>query len=137
MGRLGGVADDTSNPDELDESNEGFIIRQNMWCNKTVVPMTGPLYSTISTNSFPIPSDIEISISMTRNKSSVLITQNAPGKNDTFRIILDYLEIVIPRIIIKAEIQHKIENILTTKPIELIYNRHWAMGTTKILGLIV
>ena len=58
MGRLGGVADDTSNPDELDESNEGFIIRQNMWCNKTVVPMTGPLYSTISTNSFPIPSDI-------------------------------------------------------------------------------
>ena len=35
MGRLGGVADDTSNPDELDESNEGFIIRQNMWCNKT------------------------------------------------------------------------------------------------------
>ena len=94
-----------------------------MWCEKDVVHLTGPLYSSISTNSFPIPSDIEISISMTRNKSSVLITQNDPNKNDTFRIILEYLEIVIPRIVIKVEIQHKIESMLAKKPIELIYNR--------------
>ena len=94
-----------------------------MWCEKDVVHLTGPLYSSISTNSFPIPSDIEIAISMTRNKSSVLITQNDPNKNDTFRIILEYLEIVIPRIVIKVEIQHKIESMLAKKPIELIYNR--------------
>ena len=94
-----------------------------MWCEKDVVHLTGPLYSSISTNSFPIPSDIEISISMTRNKSSVLITQNDPNKSDIFRLILEYLEIVIPRIVIKVEIQNKIESILAKKPIELIYNR--------------
>lgn len=125
IGRLQGRADDTLDPDVLanNEENEGFILRQEMWCDKDVVHFCGPLYSSISSNSFPVPSDIEIAISMTRNKNAVLITQNDPSKNDTFRIILEYLEIVIPRIVIKAEVQHQIESILVKKPIELIYNR--------------
>ena len=45
---------------------------------------------------------------MTRNKDEVLIVQNDPSKSDTFRIVLDYLEIVIPRIVIKAEVQQHI-----------------------------
>ena len=65
----------------------------------------------------------EISIAMPRNKNEVLIVQNDKTKSDTFRIDLMYLEICIPRIIIKAEVQHHIENILKKKPIELLYNR--------------
>ena len=84
----------------------------NMWCEKDSVNWTGPLYSTISNNSYPIPSDIEISIAMTRNKNEVLIVQNDDSKNDTFRIELMYLELCVPRIIVKAEVQHHIENIL-------------------------
>jgi hypothetical protein len=49
---------------------------------------------------------------MTRNKNEVLIVQNDESKNDTFRIELAYLELCVPRIIIKAEVQHHIENIL-------------------------
>lgn len=123
LGRLGGVFDDTSNPDKYDIQNEGFVLRQNFWCDKETVHLTGPLYSSISNNSFPVPSDIEISISMTRNKDEVLIVQNDDSKSDSFRIVLEYLEIVIPRIVIKAEVQQKIEQILKKKPIELIYNR--------------
>ena len=94
-----------------------------MWCEKGLVHLTGPLYSTISNNSYPIPSDIEISISMTRNKNEVLIVQNDTNKSDTFRMQLYYLEIIVPRIVIKAEVQHHIENLLTKKPIELFKNR--------------
>ena len=94
-----------------------------MWCEKGLVHLTGPLYSTISNNSYPIPSDIEISISMTRNKNEVLIVQNDTNKSDTFRMQLDYLEIIVPRIVIKAGVQHHIENLLKKTPIELFYNR--------------
>ena len=96
----------------LNPDNDGFLLRQDFWCDKEIVHLTGPLYSTISNNSYPIPSDIEISISMTRNKNEVLITQSDPTKSDTFRMQLDYLEIIVPRIVIKAEVQHHIENLL-------------------------
>ena len=123
IGQLAGVFDDTQNPDIYNPENDGFKLRQNMWCDKDTVDLTGPLYSTISNNSYPIPSDIEISIAMTRNKNEVLIVQNDNSKNDTFRIELMYLELCVPRIIVKAEVQHHIENILKKKPIELLYNR--------------
>ena len=60
---------------------------------------------------------------MTRNKNEVLIVQNDTTKSDTFRMQLDYLEIIVPRIVIKAEVQHHIENLLKRKLIELFYNR--------------
>ena len=60
---------------------------------------------------------------MTRNINEVLIVQNYSTKSDTFRIDLVYLEVCIPRNIIKAEVQHHIENILKKTPIELLYNR--------------
>ena len=120
-----GRADDTCDPDNPDNNNDntGFLMRQSMWCTQNIVHLTGPLYSSISTNLFPIPSDIEINISMSRNKDSVLITQNDNSKNDVFRITLVYLEIVIPRIIIKSEIQKMIELQMEKNPIELVYNR--------------
>ena len=120
---LASVAEDTENHDVFNVDNDGFVLRQNLWCEKGLVHLTGPLYSTISNNSYPIPSDIEISISMTRNKNEVLIVQNDTNKSDTFRMQLDYLEIIVPRIVIKAEVQHHIENLLKRKPIELFYNR--------------
>ena len=125
LGRLQGRADDTCDPDNSIDNNDntGFLMRQSIWCTPDIVHLTGPLYSSISTNIFPIPSDIEISIAMTRNKDSVLITQNDQTKNDLFRITLIYLEIIIPRIIIKSEIQKMIEIQMEKKPIELVYNR--------------
>lgn len=60
---------------------------------------------------------------MTRNTDHLLITQNDPTKNDTFRLRLAYLEVVIPRLEVIAEEQIKFEKIWKQRPIEMIFNR--------------
>ena len=134
LGRLSGVADDTTNPDIFSSENSGFDLRQDMYCNKDsdsdlssakIVNLRGPLYSNISSNPWPIPSDIDIYLSLTRNKDEVLITQTDSDviKNDIFRITLEYLEVIVPRIIIDPSVHNEIEKELIKKPIEMVYNR--------------
>ena len=135
LGRLSGVADDTKNPDIFSVENVGVDLRKEMYCIKDSDPDTqsakvlnlrGPLYSNISSNPWPIPSEIDIYLSMTRNKNEVLITQTDSQneiKSDTFRINLEYLEIIVPRLIIDPSIHNAIEKELVKKPIEMVYNR--------------
>jgi hypothetical protein len=135
LGRLSGVADDTVDPDIFSNENSGFLYRQQMYCRKNddtikkarTVNLRGPLYSNVSTNPWPIPSEIDIFLSMTRNKNEVLITQtdddtNNP-KSNVFRLNLEYIEVIIPRIVIDPSIHDKIEKELKSKPIEMVYNR--------------
>ena len=135
IGRCSGVADDTIDPDTLSNENSGFLLRQKLYCkpngdsNKkaNTVNLRGPLYSSVSSNPWPIPSEIDIFLSMTRNKNEVLITQNDEDpdspKSDVFRINLEYIEVIIPRIVIDPAIHDKIEKELQKKPIEMVYNR--------------
>ena len=60
---------------------------------------------------------------MTRNKDDLLITQTDSQKNDIFRLVLSYIELIIPRIIIDPLLHDKIEEELSKKAIELVYNR--------------
>ena len=102
-----------------------------MFCKKNddtskesdIIHLRAPLYSTISSNPWPIPSEIDITISMTRNKDDLLITQTDSQKNDIFRLVLSYIELIIPRIIIDPLLHDKIEEELSKKAIELVYNR--------------
>ena len=130
LGRLSGVADDSTDPDITSNENTGVKLRQNMFCipdddteNKAnLIHLTGPLYSSISSNPWPIPSEIDIYISMTRNKDEVLVSYT--GDQDTiFRITLEYLEVLVPRIIIDPSIHNKIELHLNKKSIKMVYNR--------------
>ena len=131
IGRLAGVSDDLTDPDKYSNDNSGYLWRQNVFCREDddpdteakVVNLRGPLYSNISANPWPLPSEIDIYLSMTRNKNEVLITQTDDNKNDIFRLILTYIEVIIPRIVIDPSIHDKIESQLKNKPIELVYNR--------------
>ena len=131
LGRCAGVSDDTCDPDIYSNENIGFLLRQKLYCkndddvnkNANLVHLRGPLYSSVSSNPWPIPSEIDIVLSMTRNKNEVLITQNDDVKNDVFRINLEYIEVVIPRIVIDPNIHSKIEKELEKKSIEMVYNR--------------
>ena len=135
LGRLSGVADDTVDPDIFSTENTGFKLRQSIYCRQDaeveksakIVHLTGPLYSNVSANPWPIPSEIDIFLSMTRNKNEVLITQNDEDlndpKSDIFRINLEYIEVIIPRIVIDPAIHEKIEKHLEKKSIEMVYNR--------------
>merc|ERR1711955_142406 len=121
LGRLSGVADDTVDPDKFSNENSGFKLRQMMYCRQDsdikkspeTVHLSGPLYSNVSANPWPIPSEIDIFLSMTRNKNEVLITQNDEDvdnpKSDTFRINLEYIEVIIPRLVIDPAVHDKIE----------------------------
>ena len=135
LGRLSGVADDTDDPDKFSNENSGFKLRQSFYCREDddleksakVVNLRGPLYSNVSGNPWPIPSEIDIYLSLTRNKNEVLITQNdadtSNPKNDTFRINLEYIEVIIPRLVIDPAIHEQIEKHLEKKSIEMVYNR--------------
>ena len=56
---------------------------------------------------------------MTRNKDEVLIIQNDNDvdnpKSDVFRINLDYIEVIIPRIVIDPTVHDQIEKELQKK----------------------
>ena len=73
LGRLSGVAEDTANPDEYSEDNSGFKLRQNIYCEKDnseatsakIVHLKGPLASSVSSNPWPIPSEIDIQVRLT------------------------------------------------------------------------
>ena len=135
FGRCAGVADDTNDPDEFSNENSGFLYRQKMYCRANAdvkkkankVNLRGPLYSNISSDPWPIPSEVDIFLSMTRNKDEVLIIQNDNDvdnpKSDVFRINLDYIEVIIPRIVIDPTVHDQIEKELQKKPIEMVYNR--------------
>lgn len=135
LGTCSGVYDDTVDPDIYSTENSGFVLRQKVYCKENndsntkanVVNLRGPLYTNVSSNPWPIPSEIDIFLSMTRNKNEVLIVQNDESgearKTDVFRISLDYIEVIIPRIVIDPVIHEKIEKQLNKTPIEMVYNR--------------
>ena len=95
IGRLSAAADDTSDPDIYSNENAGVKLRQSWFCleddsdekKAPVVHLSGPLYSTISSNPWPLPSEIDIYVSITRNKNEILVTHTG-GEDILFRIVL-------------------------------------------------
>jgi hypothetical protein len=130
LGRLSAAADDSTDPDIFSIENAGVKLRQSWFClddnssdkSAPVVHLSGPLYSSISSNPWPLPSEIDIYISVTRNKNEILVTHT--GSEDiSFRIVLEYIELTVPRIIIDPVIHSSIEKQWSKKPIELVFNR--------------
>ena len=130
IGRLSAAADDTSDPDIYSNENAGVKLRQSWFCleddsdekKAPVVHLSGPLYSTISSNPWPLPSEIDIYVSITRNKNEILVTHTG-GEDILFRIVLEYIELTVPRIIVDPVLQSSIDKQWAKKPIELVYNR--------------
>ena len=130
IGRLSAAADDTSDPDLNTNENSGYKLRQSWFClgdesvqkKANVIHLSGPLYSSISSNPWPLPSEIDIYISVTRNKNEILVTHT--GIDDiNFKLTLEYIELIVPRIIIDPVIHASIEKQLDKKPIEMVFNR--------------
>ena len=59
---------------------------------------------------------------MSRNKDEILIT-NLSGIDTVFRVVLTYVELVVPRIILEPKVHNAIEAHMEKHPIEMVYNR--------------
>ena len=69
-------------------------------------------------------SEIKVTITLHKAADNKIITATKPEDSNTYRIKIEYLELLVKRLILNPNLQLQIDNIWNDKPILMAYNRY-------------
>ena len=123
-------------PDVNNIENMGLGPRKKMYCidapgPANLVKLKANITTSISSQCQPYPSNLKFVFGFLRAPNELIIT--CPENESTkYRIDISHLELILDRIIVHPNLQLKIENIISSKPLRYTYNRYWIIRLINV-----